>query len=231
MGTPMTSRTLAALALSLVATPLAAQQPKDFGAYLMPDRAAEIALARTAAPRNVSDSATILVMTRTGFVEAVHGTNGFTCAVFRSFAAPSDDRNIWNVKISAPQCFNAPATRTVLPMWLERMAWILGGATPAEADARTTKAYATHRLRAPAPGSMAYMLSHEQYLGDTDPHWMPHLMFFYDTSIPASMLGAADQGSPIIDGSPAVSHAPFVTALIPVRQWSDGSSALPTAGK
>lgn len=227
----MTRQTFAALCLSLIAIPLTAQQPRDFGPYLTSDRAAEIALARTAAPKEVSDSATILVMTRTGFVEAVHGSNGFTCAVFRSFAAPTNDPNLWNVRISAPQCFNAPGTQTVLPMWLKRMEWILRGATPAEADARTARAYASHQFPAPAPGAMAYMLSHEQYLGDTDPHWMPHLMFFYDTSIPASMLGAADQGSPIIDGSPAVSHAPFVTALIPVRQWSDGSTALPAAGK
>ncbi|MGB7212345.1 MAG: hypothetical protein WBC97_06905 [Gemmatimonadales bacterium] len=221
----------AALWLSVTALPVAAQQPRNFGPYLIADRAAEITLARTAAPRNVSDSATIMVMTRTGFVEAVHGTNGFTCAVFRSFAAPSSDRNLWNVKISAPQCFNAPATQSVLPMWLKRMDWILSGATPTQADARTAKAYATHEFRAPAAGAMAYMLSHEQYLSDRDPHWMPHLMFFYDTSLPASMLGAADEGSPIIDGSPAVSDAPFVTALIPVRRWSDGSNALPTSGR
>lgn len=223
----MTRSTLAAFTALLAAAPLAAQQPRDFGAYLMADRAAEIALARTAAPRNVTDSATILVMTRTGFVEAVHGTNGFTCAVFRSFAAPSNDPNLWNVKISAPQCFNAPATRTVLPMWLKRMAWILGGATPAEADARAARAYASHEFPAPAPGSMAYMLSHEQYLSDSAPHyWKPHLMFFYDRSLPGSAFGA-DDGGAVIDGSGAVSDTPMVTILIPVPRWSDGSDAVP----
>ena len=228
----MTRRTIAALALTLAATPLAAQQPRDFGPYLMADRATEIALARTAAPRNVTDSATILVMTRTGFVEAVHGTNGFTCAVFRSFAAPSNDPNLWNVKISAPQCFNAPAARTVLPMWLKRMQWILGGATPAEADARAARAYATHEFPAPAPGSMAYMLSRQQYLSETEPHnWHPHLMFFYDRSLPGSAFGTADGNGSVIDGSSAVSDAPIVTLLIPVAHWSDGSDALPHPAK
>ncbi|HET7025629.1 MAG TPA: hypothetical protein VFI39_10535 [Gemmatimonadales bacterium] len=227
----MRQPTLATLCLLVTALPLAAQQPKDFGPWLMPDRAAEIALARTAAPKGVTDSATILVMTRSGFVEAVHGSDGFTCAVFRSFAAPSDDPNLWNVKISAPQCFNAPGTRTILPMWLKRMEWILGGATPAEADARTTRAYASHQFPAPAPGAMAYMLSPEQYLSDANPHWKPHLMFFYTKALSASTFGAGDGSGPVIDGSSAVSDAPFVTILIPVRQWSDGSNALPPAGK
>jgi hypothetical protein len=213
------------------ALPLAAQRPRDLSPYLMTDRAAEIALARTAAPASVSDSAAILVMTRTGFVEAAHGTNGFTCAVFRSFAAPTNDPNLWNVKISAPQCFNAPGTRTVLPMWLKRMEWILGGATPAEADARAARAYASHQFPAPAPGAMAYMLSPEQYLNDANPHWKPHLMFFYAKSLPGPVFGAGDGSGPIIDGSAAVSDAPFVTILIPVPRWSDGTSALPPAGR
>ena len=58
----------------------AAQQLADLAPYLMADRAAEVALARTAAPRALSDSARVLVLTRKGFVEAVAGRNGFTVA-------------------------------------------------------------------------------------------------------------------------------------------------------
>lgn len=227
----MTRRTLAALALSLAAAPLLAQQPKDFGPYLM-DRAAEVALARTAAPKNVADSATILVMTRTGFVEAVHGTNGFTCAVFRSYAAPSNAPGLFDVKISAPQCFNPAASRSVLPAWLKRMEWIMGGATPEETDKRLEEGYASHQFPSPEAGSMAYMLSRQQHLNNgAHPEWKPHVMFFFDKAIPGSALGATADGTlPLIDGAAGDPHATFLTVFIPVEQWSDGSMALVAAG-
>ena len=41
--------------------------------YLMPSPAAEIALARTAAPPSISAKASILVLTKTGYVTAVDG--------------------------------------------------------------------------------------------------------------------------------------------------------------
>jgi len=43
--------------------------------YLMPDRAAEIALARSAAPESISSDATILVLGRQGYETAVEGKN------------------------------------------------------------------------------------------------------------------------------------------------------------
>src|SRR5438445_4092909 len=101
---------LAALA-SLAAQPIGAEQAPDFAPYPMADGAAEVALARTAAPRHVSDSATVLVLTRNGFVEAARGTNGFTCLVLRSFAGNIGDPDFWNPRVRAPHCFNPPAVR------------------------------------------------------------------------------------------------------------------------
>ncbi|HEX7978839.1 MAG TPA: hypothetical protein VF461_09575, partial [Gemmatimonadaceae bacterium] len=62
---------LAALTTFAVAT-AGAQQPKypPIDGYLM-RRDAEIALARTAAPSNISDHATIKILTRSGF-EVAH---------------------------------------------------------------------------------------------------------------------------------------------------------------
>jgi len=51
--------------------------------YLM-SRDAEISLARSAAPKSISDDAEIFVFTRTGYQMAVKGTNGFVCMVARS---------------------------------------------------------------------------------------------------------------------------------------------------
>ena len=215
----------------LTATSLRAQKAgaPDLAPYLIADRAEEIALAKSSAPRNVSDSATILVLEKSGYVQAVRGTNGFTCLVQRSFVSSTNDPAFWSPKVRAPACFNPPAARTVLAPMLKRNEWIMGGVALTEVDARTQRAYASHVFPAPAPGAMAYMLSPRQYLLDADPHWMPHLMFYYDKSLPAASLGAAGMTAPIINASAGDPHAPVLTVFVPVRQWSDGSAAMTTA--
>lgn len=217
-----------AVATVFVAASLEAQQAPDLAPYLMADRAAEVALARTAAPKTISQAATVLVLTHAGYVEAAHGTSGFTCLVARSFVAPIGDPNFWNARVRAPICFNPPAVRTVLPEMVKRTEWTMGGVTQTEIAARRRRAYASHELPVPAAGAMAYMLSHEQHLVDNNPHWMPHLMFFYDRSLPASAWGAGGETAPVIDGGDP--DTPVLTLLIPVRQWSDGTPALPMAG-
>ncbi len=67
-----------------------AQAPKypPIEKYLIP-QADEVALAKTAAPANISDRATIKVLTKSGY-EVVHeGDNGSVCMVMRGFTAPT----------------------------------------------------------------------------------------------------------------------------------------------
>ncbi|MBI3504383.1 MAG: hypothetical protein HY059_06040 [Proteobacteria bacterium] len=220
---PMHHFARAAFAL-LVAVPLAAQRNPDLAPYLMTDRAAEVALARSAAPTHVSDSATVLVLGRDGYVEGAHGTNGFTCLVARSFHADLDDAGFWNPRVRAPQCLNPPAVRTVLPEMLRRAEWIMHGVAPADIATRTERAYATHDFPMPEAGAMTFMLSAEQYLGD-DGHWVPHLMFFFDKSIPAATWGTGGVTNTVIDGSAGDPHSPVRTLFVPVRRWSDGRTA------
>ena len=58
-------------------------------------RAKEIALARSAAPAEVSRDATVYVLTDTGYAVAVPGSNGNACLVDRS----------WPDSLE-PQCFD-----------------------------------------------------------------------------------------------------------------------------
>jgi len=227
---PTRSSVLSAVA-SLAAVSVAAQQTPDLTPYLMSDRAAEIALARSALPKPVADSATVLVLTKSGYVVAEQGTNGFTCMVQHSFDGDIHGPGVWNVNLRGPICLNPPATRTVLPEMRKRAEWVMAGVSPNEISVRTKQAYASHEFPVPAPGAMAFMLSPEQHLSDTRPHWMPHLMFFYDHAIPAATWGVSGVTSTIIDGSALDPDAQMTVILIPVRKWSDGKLALPDSAK
>ncbi|HEY4100401.1 MAG TPA: hypothetical protein VGM20_05955 [Gemmatimonadales bacterium] len=204
----------------------AAAQGRDFTPYLIANRSTEIALARTAAPKNISDSATILVMTRKGLEEAVRGSNGFTCFVLRSFSAGLNDPGFWDPRGRAPHCLNAAATQSVLPGIRKRVEWVLAGRTTSEIATLTDRAYVTREFPVPAPGAMAYMTSHQQMIGTPATHWMPHLMFYFDGNVPASIWGAGGFSAPVIDGSDDLPHPRVRTLLIPVRQWSDGTPAM-----
>ena len=219
------------LAVGIGASPVAAQstpaqQIADVTPYLMADRAAEVALARSAAPKHVSDSATVLVLTRKGFVEAAHGSNGFTCLVVRSFGAALSDPAFWNPRGRAPHCLNPPAVRTVLPEILKRTEWVLSGVSRSEIGTRTRRAYDSREFPMPAVGAMAYMMSPDQHLSDADPHWLPHLMFYFDRSLPAAAWGAGGMTAPVIDGSAGDPQSPVLVLFVPVRQWSDGTPAV-----
>jgi hypothetical protein len=222
----MNTPTLVAIPTFVAAFSLGAQKVPDVTPYLDADRDAEVALARTAAPSNVSEKATILVLTPKGYIEAARGTNGFTCVVMRSFAAAPDDPDFWNPRVRAPHCFNPPAVRTVLPAMLAQIDWALAGATAAELNARIKQAYAAKRLTMPAAGAMAYMLSPKQRLSDADPHWMPHLMFYYDRALKATTFGAGGMTAPIIDASAGDPTGPMQVLYIPTRTWSDGTPAV-----
>src|ERR1700691_1466518 len=99
--------------------------------YLMADRNAEIALARSAAPESISHDAEVLVLGRHGYEIAVKGKNGFVCLVERSWTAGIDDPDFWNPKLRAPICFNPPAARSYLPFEIKKTELVLAGKSKA----------------------------------------------------------------------------------------------------
>jgi hypothetical protein len=189
--------------------------------YLMPDRAAEIALARSAAPPSVSADARILVLGPKGYLTAVAGRNGFTCLVERSWFSGLKDKGFWNPRLRGPDCYNRQAARSVLPTFLTRTGWVLAGASQNQVRERTRAAMAAGRLRAPAIGSMNFMLSKHGWLGD-GPHgpWHPHLMF-YLPAMPTSDWGADLPGTQLFAAAAGVD--PYTMFFVPVATWSDGS--------
>jgi hypothetical protein len=198
--------------------------------YLIPDRDAEIALARTAAPPSVSNDATVLVLGRHGYETAVEGKNGFVCLVERAWnGAFEGDPGFWNPKSRGPDCLNPPAARTVLPIVLMRTKLVLAGKSKDEIHESTKAAVEKKELPAVEPGGMAYMLSKQGYLNDRAGHWRPHLMFYVPLK-DAKTWGADAPGSPVMvnprfNGAPE----PVTEFMVPVSEWSDGTPA-DTAG-
>src|SRR6202166_19669 len=101
--------------------------------YLMTDRDAETALARSAAPESISRDAEVLILGRHGFETAVKGKNGFVCVVERSWTSAAD-ADFWNPKVRTPICWNGEAGRSLLPRNLKRTELILAGQTKAQTD-------------------------------------------------------------------------------------------------
>src|SRR4029077_15251298 len=140
---------------------------------LTPDRTAEIALARSAAPEPISRDAEVMVLGRHGYETASKGTNGFVCLVERSWTTPVDDPDFWNPKLRGPLCLNAAAARSYLPRTLKKTELILSGHTKEQMTEAIVAAIASKELPAMEPGAMSYMLSSQGYLSTRGGHWHP----------------------------------------------------------
>lgn len=190
--------------------------------YLMPDRNAEIALARSAAPDSISHDAKILVLGPHGYETAVEGKNGFVCAVERGWMAPFDNPEFWNPKIRGPLCFNPPAARSILPMTYKRTEMVLAGQSKAQVM-EGIATFAKKNVPPLEPGALTYMLSKEAYLTDSGDHNMAHLMF-YSPIVNGSVWGADLPKSPVmLNPQFALEHIDVFMVL--TGMWSDGTLA------
>jgi hypothetical protein len=189
--------------------------------YLIADRNAEIALARSAAPESISHDAEVLVLGRHGYESALKGKNGFVCMVLRSWTAGIDDPDFWNPKLRAPICFNPPAARSYLPLVIKKTELILADQSKTQMFDSIKAAFDKKELPALESGAMCYMLSRQGYLSDRDGHWHPHLMFFVPLT-DAVTWGADLPGSPILASDDPQDR--LTVFLIPVAKWSDGTA-------
>jgi hypothetical protein len=194
--------------------------------YLITDRNAEVALARTAAPPSISRDAAVMVLGRHGYETAVEGKNGFVCMVDRAWmGAFENSPEFWNPKNRGPVCYNPPAARTVLPISLMRTKFVLAGQSKDEIHESMKAVIENKELPALEPGGMAYMLSRPGHLNDRYGHWLPHLMFYVPVK-DAMTWGAGAPDSPVLlnphfNGAPE----PVTEFMVTVSEWSDGTPA------
>lgn len=198
--------------------------------YLISDRNAEIALARTAAPESISRDATIVVLEPQGYETAVEGKNGFVCIVERGWTGPFDHPEFWNPKNRSPTCFNPPAARTVLPITYMRTKLVLAGKSRAEIQEGIKTAIERKELPVLESGAMSYMMSKQAYLTDKalthdGAHSIAHLMF-YTPLMDGAAWGANLPESPVyllpnFRGHPE----PINVFIVLTGMWSDGTPA------
>jgi hypothetical protein len=182
---------LAALVL-IAPSPLGAQPPPPGLPPLLP-RAEEIALARSAAPPSVSDSATVFVLERGGFVMAEQGSSGVTCLVNRTHPAALE-----------PHCYDAEGSRTILPIRLAEARLREAGRSDGEIEAAVAAGIRNGEFELPARAAMSYMMSAAQVLHDDAGRrvgaWRPHLMIYLPFIRPADLgvSGSGEGGAPVV---------------------------------
>jgi hypothetical protein len=204
--------------------PYPAMAPLD--QYLIADRDAEIALAKSAAPPALSSDANILVLEKDGYHTAIEGKNGFACIVERGWMSPRDSTDFWNPKLRGPICYNPAAVRSILPYTILRTKLILGGLSKDQMVEKIQAQVDEGLLPTPEPGAMSYMMSKNQYLGDGPGHWHSHLMFHLPR-VGAASWGANLDGSPVIvDTDHHQGPEPETIFMVPVGHWSDGTPAM-----
>jgi hypothetical protein len=188
--------------------------------YLIADRNAEIALARSAAPKSISDQAEIQVLGEHGYETAVQGTNGFVCIVERSWTAGADAPDFWNPKVRSPFCLNAQAVETYLPLTIMKTNLALAGKSKPQIVAAIQAALDEKKLAPISRGAMCYMMSKQGYLNDAGGHWHPHLMFFAPSTKPEAW-GANLDDSPIVAVQDTEDR--ITIFMVPLSRWSDGT--------
>lgn len=180
----------------------------------------EIVIAKSAAPKGLTDDATVWVLTEKGYTRKRNGENGFHCLVLRPWSAPFDspDRvstmQSWE-DLLAPICYDAMAAKGNMQEQFFRARLFLEGKSLDQIREATFSAYARGELR-PAPAvAFAYMMSASQNLGPDIGEWFPHLMIYAPYATGEVFMNDPMSGMPILFEGPGTARAAFIVPLSP----------------
>jgi hypothetical protein len=136
------------------------------------ERAAEITLARSAAPAPVSANARIWVWSGNRYEIADSGQSAINCYVGRP----------WDVAIE-PHCFDAESSRTIMPIQMRKVELYVAGKSDEAVNREIADGLAAGRFKLPERPAITYMMSAAQQLvngqGSNVGAWEPHLMIYY----------------------------------------------------
>lgn len=201
------SACLGLLACAAVAVNASAQESRDprrAGQRPLLPRAEEIALARSAAPASISDSASVYVLTDTGYVLAERGSNGAACYVSRS----------WPGSIE-PHCFDAEGAASIMRIHMREVELLHRGMTPDEAEREIAPQIHAGKYRLPQRPALSWMFSAEQKLisdtGQPAGRWQPHIMIYYPYLPALSTTGAPDFRVGMVSGAGTAQSSIIIT--------------------
>ena len=162
-------------------------------------RERQMELAMSAAPTEVSSKAAVYILGPKGYEKVRDGANGFSCLVERSFRGTTQTS-------SAPACFDAEGSRTIMLAYLRREELRANGKSEEEIKDDIAKEYDSGCLKAPGPGFL-YMMSSENYVYNSESKRSgfvpPHLMFYapYKTAKDVGYEAVSPRMVPYLTGS------------------------------
>jgi hypothetical protein len=173
------------------------------------DRAAEIALAKSAAPAAISDRARVWILTDRGYQIADSGKGPVNCYVGRPW-----------VESVEPHCLDAEGSATILPIQIRRVELYIAGKSFEEAEREIASGIAAGKFRLPTRPAVTYMMSAAQDLitetGNSVGSWQPHLMIYFP-NLP-------DEGTGLSGFVPGVGFVenpgtPFSALIVPLATF------------
>ncbi len=178
----------------------------------------EIALARSAAPEQISRDSTVYVFRGGEYVKAVTGKGHFTCLVQHD----GDPRSQY------PVCMDEEWTRCDLTAYLREVALRKQGMSDALIAAEIDKLLRTGALPRPQRSGIAYMMSSQMrgLFSDTNPagRIQPHVMV-YATGATNQQIGVSSVPDARRQRIPFVLNEgrPDAYILVPMPKYTDGS--------
>lgn len=181
-------------------------------------KATEIGLGKSVAPANISDRATIKVLTTSGFKVVYAGHNVFVCKVIRAFSARTFTLAqfcglVYDLCVRAPSCFNPHAKLCRITNCARSWQW--RDKDPAVIAKGIEAAYSRGQLPKRSGISFAYMWSANQNLTPAISACQRHDMIFapyYDNS----MVGENGFNSPLPQVTDDAGTPFAVVVVIPV---------------
>ena len=173
---------------------------QDYLSPILP-RDLEVDIAKSALPEYLRDDASVYILKRgEGFVQAIKGSNGYTCFVER---LPGNQETI------IPIAFDAEGTRVMVPAMFDKMKYVENGMTPQQAQAKVAAGFKSGKYLPPAIGGISYMLSPLNIVpkpGGGTFRYYPHFMI-YSPYVTNQSIGVA---KPDLEG-----YLPFVNSTGP----------------
>jgi hypothetical protein len=176
--------TIVALATAANAAGQAAVDTTPLRPALLIPEEQEMALARSAAPDAVARQASIWVLGKRGYEQAVRGTNGWGCIVQRGTSGQG----------LIPRCDDPNGVETLYPLYFLLEETRAAGHSAARYKALVQEAYQSGKLRAPQRGGLSYMYSTDAVFVDASGkryNFTPHVMIYWP-DCKAADLGVAE---------------------------------------